>query len=111
MVKMLFDYSKFNTVDEEQKEEIKPPSKPKRTRRPKMKEALRMEIYHIAGNLAFKFKNANLAGVGCDHEAPSLPLTSSLLRQPIMPPPPSGNTMIVFVLRPIKLFTNLSVSF
>ena len=83
-----FDYSKFNAVNEEQEEEIKPPSKPKRTRRPKMVEPKRMEIYFIAGTLAFKFQSANLAGDGItdDVQAESLFLTKSIKNGTILTP-------------------------
>ena len=53
-----------------------------------MKEAKRMEIYYIAGNLAFKFKNANLAGVGNTDkvQADSLFLTKSIKNGTILTP-------------------------
>ena len=53
-----------------------------------MKEAKRMEIYFIAGTLAFKFKNAHLAGDGITDEvqADSLFLTKSIKNGTILTP-------------------------
>ena len=53
-----------------------------------MKESKRMEIYFVAGSIAFKFKNANLTGDGSSDEvkAESLFLTKSIKNGTILTP-------------------------